>query len=122
MQTIAPETVVSMRSHGIEVHVPKMASKGAYVDILSYLLQVSEERREATWIIDVADHEGISVALGGLLMNLIKMARARGCTLKITGIRNITSVFSPMDSEWMSRFDLQVIAQNGGYEITLHPF
>ena len=122
MQTISPEDVVTMRNHGIEVLIPQAASKALYVEILNRLLQLSEEKREATWIIDVSEHQGISLGLGGMLMNLIKMARGRGCAIRITGIQNVTSVFSPLDSEWISRFDMKVISRAGGYEVTLLPF
>ena len=122
MQTVTPEQIVSLGSQGIEICIPHTTPKEAYIEILTSLLQLSEEKPEAPWIIDLTDQHGISVALGGMLMNLLKMARGRGCMIKIIGIQNTTSVFSPVDTEWTSQFALNVVSQGGRYEMTLMPF
>ena len=122
MQTILTKHIQIQGTHAIEVHIPQSTTNATYVEILLQLLELSEDLQEATWIIDLSEHQGISVALGGMLMNLVKMARVRGRTIKITGIQHIAPVFSPVDSEWMSHFDMKLVSNDGYFEVTLQPF
>lgn len=122
MHTMATKHIQVQGAHSIEIHIPQGATNATYVDILLRLLALGEEYHEATWIIDLSEQHGISVTLGGMLMNLVKMARVRGCTMKIVGIRHIAPVFTPIDSEWTSHFDMKMKSKDGCFEITLQPF